>query len=247
VPPRQGERVSPLAHLGRSAVAGSLAGSLVDLVLPRRCAGCGNPGPALCPGCRPGGDPVPLAGAGVPVVAAGAYEDALRRAVLAYKERGRRDLARPLGELLADAVAAVVGAARPPPAAGLALIPVPSSRSARAARGGDHLEPLARRAARRCELRLEPAALSLVRTPADSAGLAIAERAANLDGAMRAGPPLPGSAALVVDDVVTTGATLREAIRALRAAGWAVFGAATVAVTPRRHGRGALVPLAAPR
>lgn len=223
-------------------------GSLVDLVLPRRCAGCGNPGPALCSGCRPGGDPVPLGGAGVPVVAAGAYEDALRRAVLAYKERGRRDLARPLGELLADAVAGVVGvvgAARPPP--DLTVIPVPSSRAARAARGGDHLEPLARRAARRCGLRVEPAALSLVRRPADSAGLTVAARAANLDGAMRAAPAPTGSIALVVDDVVTTGATLREAIRALRAGGWAVSGAATVAATPRRHGRGALVPLAAPR
>jgi len=183
----------------------------------------------------------------VPLVAAGAYEDGLRRAVLAYKERGRRELAPQLGELLAASVAELLGAARPPPGAAVALVPVPSSRAARSARGGDHLQPLARRAGRRRGLRIVPGALSLVRNPADSAGLTRAERAANLDGAMRAAPAPSGWRALVVDDVVTTGATLREAVRALRAAGWPVCGAATVAVTPRRHGTGALVPLAAPR
>jgi len=230
--------VSPIAEL---------TGSLIDLVLPRRCAGCRRPGPALCGDCQPQGRPVRLGGADVPLVAAGAYEDALRRAVLAYKERGRRDLEPPLGELLAGAVAELLGFARPPPGSVVALVPVPSSRAARAVRGGDHLEPLARRAARPRGLRIGPGALSLARNLADSARLTRAERAANLDGAMRASPAPAGWSALVVDDVVTTGATLREAVRALRAAGWPVFGAATVAVTPRRDGRGALVPLAAPR
>lgn len=186
-----------------------------------------------------------LAGAGFPVVGAAAYEDALRRAVLAYKERGRRDLAAALGELLGGAVGGVLGAARPPPP--VVLVPVPSSAAARAARGYDHLRPLARRAARRWGIAVAPDVLRLVRAPADSAGLGIAARAANLHQAMRAAPAPAGASAVVVDDVVTTGATLREAARALRAGGWPVLGAATVAVTPRRHGRGTLVPLAAPR
>ena len=77
----------------------------------------------------------------------------------------------------------------------------------------------------------------------DSAGLTTAARAANLDAAMRARPPRrDGRAAVVVDDIVTTGATLREAARALRAAGWTVVGAAVVAATPRRVPSGSAGP-----
>jgi predicted amidophosphoribosyltransferase len=70
----------------------------------------------------------------------------------------------------------------------------------------------------------------------DSAGLRIDERRANLAGAMAARPaPNACGPVVVVDDIVTTGATLAEAIRALRCAGWPVTGAAVVAATPRRR------------
>jgi predicted amidophosphoribosyltransferase len=158
---------------------------------------------------------------GLAVAAAGPYEGELRTALLAYKERGRRDLARPLRALLRAALAEV-GA----PAA--VVVPVPSSAAARRGRGGDHI---ARLVGRRRRVR----ALRLVRAVRDSAGLSTAARAANLDSAMRArAPRREGRAAIVVDDIVTTGATLREAARALRAAGWTVVGAAVVAATPRR-------------
>lgn len=78
--------------------------------------------------------------------------------------------------------------------------------------------------------------LALTRTGQDSAGLSQRERAANLTEAMTATPPPhPGTAAVIVDDIVTTGATLREAARALDAAGWSVRGAAVVAATERRR------------
>jgi predicted amidophosphoribosyltransferase len=85
-------------------------------------------------------------------------------------------------------------------------------------------------------------ALRHTRQVADQAGLAAADRARNLATAMGvrrgwAGRTV-GTAVIVVDDVVTSGATLVEAARALRAAGALVVGAVTVAATPRRTGRG---------
>ena len=71
-------------------------------------------------------------------------------------------------------------------------------------------------------------------TAADQRGLRSADRERNVRGSMRARTPraLEGRRVLLVDDVVTTGATLREAARALAAAGATVVGAATVASTP---------------
>lgn len=168
------------------------------------------------------------------MVAAGVYAGSLRRAILSYKERGRRDLAPALGGLLSEAVAELDVPRR------TVLVPVPSARAARRARGGDHVVRLARAAAGGGAEVSRP--LSLVQAVRDSAGLDIAARAANLHLAMAArapsasgpGPPL-GRAVVVVDDIVTTGATLREAVRALREAGWPVAGAAVVAATTRRY------------
>jgi predicted amidophosphoribosyltransferase len=214
----------------------SWSADLADLVLPRRCVGCGAPSAGLCPACAPAGPATPVAGIGLPVVAGAAYADAVRTAVLAYKERGRRDLAGPLAGLLADALVALLAEVRPPPRT-VVLVPVPSSRRAAAARGGDHVRRLAGRAAGPAGVRVARGAVGLVRSPRDSAGLGVAERAANLDRAMIARPARDGLVAVLVDDVVTTGATLRETARALTAAGWLVAGAAVVAATPRRAGK----------
>jgi predicted amidophosphoribosyltransferase len=196
---------------------------LLDLVLPGRCAGCGRPGVALCAECgAPAPADVPVAG--LAAVAAARYEGPIRSALIAYKERGRRDLARPLGALLATVVPRL-------PGPGAVLVPVPSSAAARRIRGGDHVAPLAR-AARAGSV---DRALRLVRAVRDSAGLDIESRSANLHHAMAATPPRCGGVAVIVDDIATTGATLLEAARALRFAGWTVHGAAVVAATPRRH------------
>ena len=206
---------------------------LIDLVLPRQCVGCGRVLGPLCPICRPA-DPVIEAAAGTWAVAA--YDGPVRAALLAYKERGRRDLAGPLAALLARAVRVAV-ASGPAPSERVVLVPVPSARSAVAARGGDHVLRLARRAAASTGVRVVRDALCLTRAVRDSAGLDVGERSANLTGAMAARARRGGSTglfALVVDDIVTTGATLREARRALTAAGWPVVGAAVVAATPRR-------------
>ena len=206
--------------------------SLVDLVLPRECAGCGRAGALLCADCLPRAGPVPVASGDLPVRAAGLYDGGLRRAIVRYKERDRRELAGPLGAALGTAVAGLTASDA---AAVPVLVPVPSSPGAARERGGDHVLRLARHAARRTAMPVVPA-LSLARKVRDSAGLHRDERAANLAGAMRAAEPARAGSAVIVDDIVTTGATLHEAARALQGAGWTILGGAAVAATPRRAG-----------
>ena len=201
--------------------------TLADLILPRRCAGCGAMGEVLCRRCTSGTLPLALSGFGVPILAAARYERGLRAAILAYKERGRRELTRSLAALLAETAA---GLMRP----GATLVPVPSARAAARRRGGDHVRRLARRTAAQLGASMVPA-LCLTRVVQDSAGLGAAQRHANLAGAMAAHAPPAGAAAVLVDDIVTTGATLREAMRALHVAGWPVLGGLALAVTPLRR------------
>jgi predicted amidophosphoribosyltransferase len=233
-------------------VNGGLLSALADLVLPRTCAGCGVPGRILCATCAallatprlatprrfPWGFP--------PTAAAGAYSGPVRPAVNAFKEQGRAELARPLGTALALAVVAVVGAAPPTPGPVL-LVPVPSSAAALRSRGRDHVGELASRAV--AELRaagVVAAEARLLRRRGrvrDSAGLSAAARRANLAGSFEPVPqgsvrPFPGALLVLVDDVVTSGATLTEAAAALSAGRRrddVPVLAAVVAATPRRR------------
>ena len=215
------------------------------LVLGVECAGCGAPDVGLCRRCRSALEVPPrrvsLAGwpTGPPAWAGPSYAGPARRAVVAWKDRGRHDLTPRLARPLADAVLAVPqvrsAASRP-----VLLVPVPSSRPA-VRRRGDHLvRRLALDAAGRVRERggrvRVVAALRLVRSVADQASLGRADRAANLRGAMAPRPgaasALAGRACIVVDDVLTTGATVREATRVISAAGGVVIAVATCVATP---------------
>lgn len=216
---------------------------LLDLVLPRDCAGCRTQGAALCFDCaallagpaigrvRP--RPCP---AGLPDVSAFmAYEGAAQRLLLSHKEHGQLHLTPVLGGALATAVCELGGLLT---GAGVVLCPVPSSRKAVRQRGHDHAMRLAEAAAAR--LRQEGVAaraerlLAPARRVADQSGLTTQQRAANLRGALVSrGPGRPQ--VVVIDDVITTGATLVEAARALRVGGHQLLGAAVVAATTRQR------------
>lgn len=221
----------------------------LDLLLPRRCAGCGGAGGrgpgALCAGCTTllrglprsyGPSPAPP---GLPRCwSATDYAGVARRVILAYKERGRTALAAPLAACLAG----VAEAALRGRTGRVVLVPVPSARAARRARGHDPVGALAARTARLLAARGRPAVAAPVlgqrRRVADQAGLGAASRAANLRGAFRAAGPVPPGLCVLVDDVVTTGATLAEAARALGEAGARPALAITVAATRRREKSG---------
>ena len=228
-------------------VVAAVARDLADLVLPRTCAGCGLPGRVLCPRCAAllttprAATPRRVPWGFPPTAAAGAYSGPVRPAVNAFKEQGRTELAGPLGTALALAVAAVVAAAPRLPGPVL-LVPVPSSVAALRSRGRDHVGELTRRAVAELWAAGLPAEEArLLRRSGrvrDSAGLSAAARRANLAGTFRRdeAPPRRGLVVLV-DDVVTSGATLTEAAAELssgRRPGDAPVLAAVVAATPRR-------------
>ncbi|WP_433499858.1 ComF family protein [Sphaerimonospora sp. CA-214678] len=231
--------------------------AFLDLVLPPRCAGCGEPGSAACRACtaellrNPAARPPNPPPAGLPDCwSATTYDGAARRMLLALKERGRTVVAPVLAVCLARVVTAALEVRTEPPdrwSRPLALVPVPSARAASRKRGHDPVRAVAEAAA--AELRLlGPPVVSVPmlrqsRRVADQAGLSSARRAANLSGAFEVAPGRTGLLAalqrrgavvVLVDDIVTTGSTLAEAARALRLAGAEVPLAVTVAATPRR-------------
>ena len=189
---------------------------LLELLVPSCCAGCGSPGAVLCPGCHATmAEPRPVARAhGPPMYALAAYEGAARRAVIAYKERGRRELGAVFGVLLGRALRGLPGGD---------VVPVPSRPAAVRRRGFAHMELVARHtgAVVRPVLRLD-------RRARDSVGLDEAARVANLAGRLRCGD-VRGARVVLVDDVITTGATAAACCGALREAGASV--SAVVALT----------------
>jgi predicted amidophosphoribosyltransferase len=177
------------------------------------------------------------------------YDGTVRAMILGHKEHRLLGLARPLGDLLAFAVAAAVVDLVPEqgvPAA-LLLVPVPSRPGTVRQRGHEPMANLARIAAHRLSALGRPAVcVPLLRTRrglADQAGLDAGARALNLAGAFRAHAPTLRRLArtdrpchvVVCDDVLTTGATAAEAQRALRAVGLAPLAAVAVAATRRRR------------
>jgi predicted amidophosphoribosyltransferase len=226
---------------------GSLADAARDLLLGSACVGCGRPGRVLCPSCaaslpRHGrlSWPTPTPPGLAPPFAAGAYDGLLKVLVNEHKEHGVLALAAPLGRVLADVLGDLLAVAAVPGAPVL-LVPVPSRRPVVRRRGHDPLLRTGRRAAVHLRRTGVPATVRRLLVPTgrvlDQSTLDARARAANLAGSMAARPPRANdrdATLVVVDDVLTTGSTVREAQRALEARGLRVAGVATVAATRRR-------------
>lgn len=210
------------------------AGALLELVYPPRCAACGEPArrepfcelcagavDAVPPGCARCGLPGPEALCGAcraappafdAVRAGGLFGGPLADAVHALKYGGRPALARPLGAWLA---------ARAPVPEGALVVSVPLARGRRVERGYDQASLLADALARASGRRAARArrALRRVRETPPQVGRSREERARNVAGAFEATAAVAGRDVILVDDVVTTGATADAAAAALRRAG----------------------------
>jgi ComF family protein len=171
------------------------------------CAGCALPSPAgsHCAACLR--DPPPWRTA----VAACAYAYPVDALVKALKYGGRLECAPALASLLAASIT--------PPCAPDAVVPVPLSTRRLRERGFNQSLEIARALPPSWSSRVDASALERVIDSGSQAALALDARAANVRGAFRATRSLLGQQVVLVDDVMTTGATLREAALALRAAG----------------------------
>ncbi|WKG05221.1 ComF family protein [Mycolicibacterium sp. HK-90] len=207
---------------------------MLDLILPLECGGCGVPSTRWCASCagqlRVGADEphlfTPRTDPGVPVFALGRHAGVRRRAIVAVKEKGRMDLVAPLSVTLNLALQHLLtwGVVATP----VTLVPAPTRRAAARRRGGDPVGRMAAAAADGLPGVAVVPALRLRPWVRDSVGLSGAARQRNIAGRVRQVRPIAGEVVLV-DDIVTTGATAAESVRTLTSAGAEVVAVLAIA------------------
>jgi ComF family protein len=199
---------------------------LLDLVAPRVCMICTEATPReLCGECRRAVPPVPAAFevSGVPVLAAARYGAPLDGAIHRLKYEDRPDLARPLARLLSERV----DFSRVP--SNTWLVPVPLHRERLAERGYNQSALVAGALARSTKLPTDLRALVRTRATDQQARLDREARRANVHDAFRSRIRWKERTVVLVDDVVTTGATAEGSIAALREAGAKVLAVVAIA------------------
>ena len=193
-----------------------MSGGIGELLLPRRCAGCAEPGHLLCPVCwlalaSPPFRHTPAAATHAPVFALGPYADPHRSVILAMKEHNNLAVRRHIGAVVDAALTYLEARGEIPP--GTHLVPAPTRPRAARARGGDPVEALCRATGRPTH-----GVLTLADRTRDQGSLDESARRRNLQG-MVSIAAVPAQRVVVVDDVVTTGATLQASVEKLLAHG----------------------------
>lgn len=172
-----------------------------------------------------------------PSLAWGQYRDSLKRAIAALKYQHHPEVAQPLGQWLAQAW---LQSAAKPQTTRLTVVPIPIHPSKQKQRGYNQAELLARSFCQWTGLPLRPQGLQRTRATTAQFGLSAADRATNLVEAFRVGRELRTTThpILLLDDIYTTGATVRSAIQTLQQAGLQVSGVVVVAKAEMEKGEG---------
>lgn len=197
----------------------------MDLLLPRRCAGCGAAGNVLCGDCReafrhPPERVTTVVDTHVPVFALGPYDDRRAGVIVAMKERGNLAVRRVLGAVLRAGVDTLQARGELPET--VTLVPAPTRPRSARLRGGDHVTDLSRATG------LPTAPVLRHGSVVDSVGLSSRQRRANLAGRVELAAT-PVGPLLLIDDVVTTGATLAASAEVLLSARAKIVAALTFA------------------
>ena len=194
---------------------------LTHLVFPTRCYGCNALGVSICSQCRREWIPHYYKSGSSPlsVHSAVIYSPTASRIILAAKENGLQGA----DDLLIDAIIHVLNKVQLDKSF-IRLVPVPSSKQSQRRRGRSFIVDLTDTISEKTGIAINDC-LQLSRRVSDQSGLTRVQRITNMHGAfsLKPGAILRGDA-IVIDDVVTTGATLREAARALNSQGFHAFG-----------------------
>ncbi|WP_127975628.1 ComF family protein [Bifidobacterium aemilianum] len=226
----------------------ALARELLNLLLPRGCAGCDRPDWVLCPDCqalladhRQLGL---LPGSAIGAYSCGLYRGPVRRAILAWKDHGDEECEPILAEALAQLAVEVLQACpasqshqstdRP-----LLLLPAPSSGRSMRARGRWQMLPLVRMLSRLLRAQGYETRVCRALSLRGAPGKAVqttgsGQRSQRIKGhvSIRPGIAVAGQSVLLLDDIITTGATMGECLSLLDDAGAHVLGGLALAWTP---------------
>jgi predicted amidophosphoribosyltransferase len=208
--------------------------SLGELIFPSRCIGCSQLGISICSICRKNWHPhiysreLKVLGESYPVISAIEYSPIASRVLLSAKEANQSAA----DQLLIAAISHSLRFFIKNYGVGV-LVPIPSRRTATRKRGRNFMQEITKSVAAHQSCKSLDI-LQHVRAVKDQSQLNSQQRSSNLAGALSASltaaqSELPGNIwpLIIVDDLITTGSTLAEAIRALHTAGLPVLGAVT--------------------